>query len=548
MTAIDDAYQRIGDLIARYDWGRDKLLAHRVQLGHSLSQRECRDLARRVREQGGPSVPWTRDELWRRQQEGREVLARLRRGEVTVEELIASVRGGVTAPDTVKAEDTPDDTEWSPPSISTAKEGRYVYDADAETYTTLVDTGTVKTTAEQHRRILEAYSRHGEDRSRIELCRLLGWGWSDVVSYLKAHRAYKNSIPISPEALAAAETDEDIRDLTRSAVAAKYRKAGVLLLQEQLRAAERDADKWRRWEREARSMLAELLPLEPVADLPPIEPVEAPTPYELIVGVSDPHWGMRSWVHETGYHYDRAEARRRIDSGVAQILAWCARHGSPERIVYPFGSDRLHVDVGSQTAAQTTRGTPQHVDGTPLEILRTGLEHDRQVVARLAQVAPVLLVPCRGNHDSTAGLIALEIWRERCKQLGRVELLDTYRQRVALEVAGAWVGITHGHVGQGGPTSPKRRQTDAAWLHQEARRAGWTGRHLMLLKGHVHHRRVVEDGAVIHVTMASLAPPDAWHAASGYTGTAPGVDALVMERGRGMTHRLFFGVEESDGL
>ena len=64
-----------------------------------------------------------------------------------------------------------------------------------------------------------------------------------------------------------------------------------------------------------------------------------------------------------------------------------------------------------------------------------------------------------------------------------------------------------------------------------------------LVKGHTHHRRTVEEGAVTHVTLGSLAPPDAWHAGETYSGTQAGIDGLVVD-GRGLGHRLRFAVEE----
>lgn len=550
MSIEEQLYQQWGDALAFYAVGWHKAYAHRATMGApTITQRALKALIRRIAQEGGPSGVMRPDasEERARQLRAAEVLKDLSRGRQPTDPDWARLmpRHGVsqTTPAPEQADEATTEGDWEPPTISSQKEGRYIYDAERGTYQTMVDTGTVTTTAAQHRRILEAYSKYGEDRSRIELCRWLSWTWGDVVAYLKAHRHYKNSLPISPEDVAGAESEEDFDELARSVIAAKYRKIEARHQAKHLRSIESDANKWQQRAKQTRALVRELAQVQPSPDLPTFPAPAPPTPYELIVGVSDPHWGMRSWSHETGYHYDRAEAARRIDAGIAQLLAWVARHGAPTRIVYPFGSDRYHVCLSSPTRAQTTRGTPQHVDGTPYEIFRTGLAHDVQTIERLSQVAPVLLVPMRGNHDGVSGIATLEHFRGRWGQSRRIELLDSYRKRLALDVGGTFVGFTHGDAGQGGPTSPKRRQTDGDWLQREARKERWCGAHLLLVKGHTHHRRTIEDGAVTHVTLGSLAAPDAWHAGETYSGTQAGIDGLVVD-GRGLGHRLRFAVEE----
>lgn len=553
-TTEEQLYQQWGDALAFYAVGWHKAYAHRATMGApNISQRALKALLRRIKEEGGPNGEMRppKEEERSRQLRGAAVLETLARSPSSAEFPSDPDWARLMFPNGVapKANPAPEPTEedasegdWEPPAISREKEGRYLYDADTGVYTTLVDSGTVKTTHTQHKRILSLYSSYGAGHTQTELCRILGWSRADVRAYLGAHGVRKNSLPVTSEEIASADSDEDLEDLARHVNAERFRKVAAKAERAHLRSVESDANKWRERAKQTRALVRELAQVEPSADLSTFPAPAPPTPYELIVGVSDPHWGMRSWSHETGYHYDRAEAARRIDAGIAQLLAWVARHGAPTRIIYPFGSDRFHVCLSSTTRAQTTRGTPQHTDGTPLEIFRTGLEHDVRTIERLSQVAPVLLVPCRGNHDDVSGIASLEHFRGRWLNSGRIKVLDTYRKRCALDVGGTFVGFTHGDVGQGGPTSLKRRQADGDWLQREARRERWCGDHLLLVKGHTHHRRTVEEGAVTHVTLGSLAPPDAWHAGETYSGTQAGIDGLVVD-GRGLGHRLRFAVE-----
>lgn len=431
------------------------------------------------------------------------------------------------------------DDEWSAPSPKrAAKEGRYIF--DGERYVTMLPGDReVVTTLAEHQRIQELYTTLGENRRRIDLCRILAWSWDDVQAYLRAHRIYKTTIPVPHEAVCAAESEDDEDAIVRDVVAARYGRI-VSKVEDALRRTDaRDAQRWRRFERTILPLVQDALSsVQWTMASGPFPVADTERPWSLIVSPTDFHWGMRSWPHESGYLYDRAEARRRLYTTLSDLEQTLQRLGVPRQIVVPVGSDWFHVD-GLGPEAATRAGTPQHVDGTPSEILRTGLDLLDDYLTRLSLIAPILAVPCRGNHDPTSAVVLHEALRMRARYDARLTLVDTYRKHVSVEVEGTLCGFTHGDKGKSGPTTPARLEDRARWLRSEARRHGYSGGRFLCVSGHVHHRRQIEHDGVLHVTCRALCSPDAWHSDAGYTHSLPGLDALVIEQGRGFTHTLF---------
>lgn len=544
-------WQELGDLIARHGMGRRYLLRAIQRLpGVHMTQKQATALIHHVKMHGGPSERFNfgrrAAQTWHKVEEDLDQLLDAR-PDVPPQSPSPTP---TTAP-TSQAPSPPEEEEgWEAPAISRAKEGRYIYDAEAQRYTTMVHSGTVHTTLHQHKFILRSYSRWGADKSRMELCRLLGWGWADVLSYLKAHRAYKSTIPLSAEEVAAAETEEDLEELARSVVAQRYGKIEARAERQRLKELEAEALKWRAYTKHTLPIIKDALegftytPPKPILSIP-----IASRPWTLLVCLSDVHFGARSTLLETGdYQNSIEQARHRLRRCVELLVGFVTRHGRPERIILPLGSDFAHVD-GIGPRAETKRGTPQHVDGTPAEILRASIDVMRSTAETLGQICPVLAVPMRGNHDPTSAVVLMEVFREMARHHSWLELHDTYAKRCVVVAHDTLIGLSHGDAGQGSPTSPKRLNEVAAWMSKQQRRRILANppqvtRHMISLSGHIHHRRHLDHAGVLHFTCRALTPPDAWHANQGYIHSPIGLDAIVIEQGHGPTHILHYPATE----
>ena len=542
----------LGDLIARHGMGRRYLLraAERLPDVH-LTQKQATTLIHYVREHGGPS---------QRFNIGRKASKIWGQVEEDLTQIVESLRSDppqspsphpATGPTDTPPSSPEDGESWEAPAISRAKEGRYLYDAEAQRYTTMVHSGTVHTTLAQHKFILRSYSRWGADKSRMELCRLLGWGWADVLSYLKAHRAYKSTIPLSAEEVAAAETEEDLEELARSVVAQRYGKIEARAERQRLKALEAEALKWRAHIKHTIPIIQKSLEGHIYQQPQPILTIPiASRPWTLLLCLSDVHFGARSTLLETGdYTNSIQQARQRLRHCVELLVAWITRHGRPERIILPLGSDFAHVD-GIGPRPETKRGTPQHVDGTPGEILRASIDVMRATAETLGQICPVLAVPMRGNHDPTSAVVLMEVFREMARHHAWLELHDTYAKRCTVVAHDTLIGLMHGDAGQGSPTSPKRLNEVSAWMAKQQRKRILASppqltRHMLSLQGHIHHRRHVDHAGVLHVTCRALTPPDAWHSNQGYVHAPVGLDAIVIEQGHGPTHILHYPATEA---
>jgi hypothetical protein len=67
-------------------------------------------------------------------------------------------------------------------------------------------------------------------------------------------------------------------------------------------------------------------------------------------------------------------------------------------------------------------------------------------------------------------------------------------------------------------------------------------KHRFAWTGHIHHKQAHEIGGLHHESWNVLAPPDAWHAASGY-GSSRSMTAVLLHKVFGEHSRFKVGAE-----
>ena len=245
---------------------------------------------------------------------------------------------------------------------------------------------------------------------------------------------------------------------------------------------------------------------------------------------------MRSYRGESGYEYNREIAAKRLKESTEELINRLLNSGTPEKIILAVGSDWFHVD-GPGPLPTTTKGTPQHVDGSPFEIMLTGAELCREHIDLLSQVAPVTVVLMSGNHDRMNAYAMLLYLLALYEHSDRVSVVRDFRQRVYQRIGSNTLAcFTHGDgakVKDLGPIMAKEARID--W--------GETSHHVAF-GGHLHHQRIQEIGGIRHYLLPSLAEPDAWHAAHGYVTSQPGLMGILVDHNDGPTGTLFCPVRE----
>ena len=526
-TKLEALWKRYGDIIAEVPLGRDGFSALISLDGGEYCSRVTLDkVVKRVKTQGGPNTeaPSTKPSRGRTSKFLRDKRAQ-----------VAQIPDdGIENQQELATEDFESDgVDFTPRPV--VERDLYVYAEDSDSYKTYIQQakGWVTTTGEAHRAIISWYSNwDGAPVSLNGVSRRTGLPRNWVIGYLRAHGITHDSAPFSAEDVAR----RGVEELAQDALALKF---GALATRtEELGAKEvhTAAKRWWDFEMSVLNRIREWInDNAPDYSIPKLRLTKAPRPFTLVTSATDFHWGMRAIpeISGRGFEYNREIARKRLLETTEDL---CVRlPGNPEEIIVAVGSDWFHVD-GSGPVAATTRGTPQDVDGLPLEIMLTGCELQREHIDILSQIAPVKVVLMAGNHDRHNAHALLLYLAASYEKSDRVTVVKEHTMRVYQTVGETLVCFTHGDTA---------KVKDLGPIMAKERRKEWgEARHHVALGGHLHHQRVQEIGGIRHYLLPSLASVDAWHSAQGYVTSQPGLMGLIIDLEDGPVATLFSPVRE----
>ena len=524
-TTVEVIWEKYGDTIAEVPLGREGLAALiKLEGGERLTRTTLDKVVNKVKKTGGPNTnpPTSRPD----QSTTRRFL---RSHQANLVEEFPTDEDEATA---IPVEEFPSNNFMPKPQV---EQTLYVYDEATDSYKTYIQQakGWITTTGDAHRAIVKWYSNwDGAPVSLNGISRRTGLPRNWVVGYLKAHSITHDSAPFSAEEVAR----RGVEELAQDALALKF---GALATRtEELGAKElhKAASKWWDFELSVLDRIREWIDDNvPEYQVPKLRLSKAPRPYTVVTSATDFHWGMRAieTCSGKGNVYNRDIARKRLMETTEDMLGRLP--GNPERIIVAVGSDWFHVD-GPGPEARTTRGTPQDVDGLPLEIMLTGCELQREHIDILSQVAPVTVVLMSGNHDRHNSHALLLYLSAAYEKNDRVEVIREHTMRVYQSVGNSLVCFTHGDTA---------KVKDLGPIMAKERRKEWgQARHHIAIGGHLHHQRVQEIGGVRHYLLPSLAGTDAWHAGQGYVGSDSGLMALLIDQEDGVVATLFSPVRE----
>lgn len=272
--------------------------------------------------------------------------------------------------------------------------------------------------------------------------------------------------------------------------------------------------------------------MEPLRGL--AKPVKAPvktlkdifTEYVL----TDAHLGGYAWSDEAGDDWDiniadetvRAAADRLIEAAPAS-----------ERCLINNPGDWFHAD-GNVPLTPTGKNVLD-TDTRHRKVMWVGVHLLRYIAERALQKHKTVEIRnTAGNHDPHSGMVLDVAAKCFFENEPRVIVHDSPKAFWAYRFGKNLVGIAHGHAPK--PKDlPKLLATDYAqeWAECDFRYC----RH-----GHFHSQRSFEEMGVICEGFRTLAPKDAWHAASGYRSGREAV-AIVLDKEFGEIERHTAGIK-----
>lgn len=396
------------------------------------------------------------------------------------------------------------------------------YNPSTERYITFVRAapkGLIVTSKATHDEIVSAYSNwHGKPATLTEMCRRFGFPRSWMVEYLRRHQITHDHEPFSRQDV----IERSVEELAEES----YQRKRQHLHQESERVKWRrrmaSADAWDAFEETVLNRLLDsMADHAPAYIVPELEVDEPPSDYALVVSPTDLHWGLYSAASEVSDPYNRAEARRRLCAHTENIIGRLP--GKPTRIVSVLGSDWFNIDGSKPT---TTKGTPQDIDGSPVEILESGCMMAVEHIDTLRQVAPVEVVIAPGNHD------------EHASQMLRLFLMAWYRNAKDVTVSASAKSRAYSVHGRTlmafhhGQVKPGRIATCMA---AEAREDFKRTHYRLAFCGHMHHHSVKEQGGVTHIQLPALVGQSKWEHDQGFADGEPALVCCLVDAEHGLS-------------
>jgi DNA repair exonuclease SbcCD nuclease subunit len=180
----------------------------------------------------------------------------------------------------------------------------------------------------------------------------------------------------------------------------------------------------------------------------------------------------------------------------------------PEKIVLGLGGDGLHID---NIQKNTTRGTPQDVDGSPLEIAFSYIDLCKRYVLYLSQLCNVDVYVINGNHDFYSTVFLRAALVSCFESSDNIYVCSELNPRQTFVYGESLITFVHGDDG-----SVKDYPIIVATENSE----NWgKSKWRYIFTGHLHtERELPQFGDTVVYRMPSLAGTDDWHFKKGYSG------------------------------
>lgn len=353
------------------------------------------------------------------------------------------------------------------------------------------------------RSIREAYSNWDDSAASVnEIARKFALPRNTVVALLRAMGVTHDSSPYTDEVIDKADEDALVSDLIR-------RKEEVVLVkaqQKEWNRIKRDALKYRNASLFTQAIRANYETLKQSDyEVERMSLKCSKKAFSLVLSPTDFHWGKLGPATD-GDPYNRRIAKQRLFTTTEELFSRVSMRGRPEKIILGLGGDGLHIDNMNK---QTTRGTPQDCDSSPMEMIVSYIELCREYIDYIRQFCDVDVYVINGNHDYYSSIFLREALFGWYNKVTGVEVKRIMRHRQTFLYGNSLITFVHGDDGNV-KDYPAMIATEYPELWGKSK---WR----FIFTGHLHTERelpVYSDTVVYR--MPSLASNDEWHMRKGY--------------------------------
>ena len=244
----------------------------------------------------------------------------------------------------------------------------------------------------------------------------------------------------------------------------------------------------------------------------------------VVYVLGDPHVGMYAWGQESGADFDLKIAERDLCVAIMDLI---------ERS--PAGEEALLVNLGDFFHMDNTRNMTER-SGNILDadtrwphVLQVGLRIEEFMVNELLKKHKhVTVINEIGNHDTHSTFMLMNYMNAVFRNNPRVTIDMSPMHHHYWHFGQTLIGVTHGDM--------TRMEKCPEVMSTQQRELWGNTRYHYWYTGHVHHHSAIEAGGATVESFRTLAPKDAWHAASGYQ-AGRDAQAIVLHREYGEIER-----------
>jgi len=248
----------------------------------------------------------------------------------------------------------------------------------------------------------------------------------------------------------------------------------------------------------------------------------------LEISAFDLHLGKYVDSSQAGHSYNIEIAKEIYLSAIMDVVEKAQALGGIDRIVFPIGNDFLNVDNNQRT---TTAGTPQDCDGNFPNIYKEGRKLLVKIINLLKEYAPVDVITCPGNHDSSSMFHISDAIDCYFYNDENVSVENSNRMRKYYGFGKNMIVFAHGDKG---------KMSDMPLAAATEEPEMWAkSRFRELHVGHIHQEKVTEvQGFKIRV-IPSLSGTDVWHGERIYTGNLRVAQGFVFDSEHGLESIIY---------
>lgn len=241
----------------------------------------------------------------------------------------------------------------------------------------------------------------------------------------------------------------------------------------------------------------------------------------LEIPIQDVHFGKLSLSEDSAEPYNFNLAKERFAYVIDDVIQ-NVQGMNIEKIVFPVGSDFLHIDNFNST---TTAGTSQNTDLSPQLVFKHGLECLIESIVKLSHIAPVEVFCVNGNHDFLSSyhlICSLNCYFHNDENV--TVSTDTFMRKY-VEFGKTLLGFCHGD---------KEKKRLEGLMQIEAKEAWGRTKFREWHCGHLHSEQTKEVNGVIIRNLSSFTGTDMWHNIQGYVGAIKKCESFVWDKEKGL--------------